>query len=100
MIPFDPSQAKNGAVLRGIDPASLQSNRAELEESRVEDQRQLIATGTPRHTLILVNCQGIILQGNHGARAAAEAGTPVDVRVLDFPHPSYGPILSLPIVKR
>jgi hypothetical protein len=100
MTPFDPTQARHGVVLRGIDPASLQSNRPELEQSRLEDQRHLIATGTPRHTLIQVNCEGIILQGNHGARAAAEAGIAIDVRVLDFPHPSYGPILSIPIVKR
>ena len=100
MTPFDPTQAKHGIVLKGIDPASLQSNRAELEESRLEDQRQLIAPGTPRYTLIQVNCQGIILQGNHGARAAAEAGIAIDIQVLDFPHPTYGPILSIPIIKR
>jgi hypothetical protein len=100
MTPFDPSLAKHGIVLRGVDPATLFANKPELEESRLEDQRQLIATGTPRYTLIQVNRQGIILQGNHGARAAAEAGVAIDVRVLDFPHPSFGPILTLPIVKR
>ena len=100
MIPFDPAQAKHGIVLRGIDPATLQANRAELVEWRAKDQRQLIATGTARHTLIQVNCQGIILQGNHGARAAAEAGVAIDVQVVDLPYPSYGPIMSVAIVKR
>jgi hypothetical protein len=99
MIPFDPSQAKHGVILRGIDPASLLSNKTVLEEWRINLQRQLIATGIRRHTLIQVNLDGIIIQGNHGARAAAEAGVPIEVRVIDLPHPSTGPILSIPIVK-
>ena len=100
MVPFDPSQAKHGVILRGIDPATFEANRPELEESRLTTQRQLIANGIKRWTMIEVNCQGVILQGNHGVRAAAEAGVPIDVIVLDLPHPTFGPILNIPVVKR
>jgi hypothetical protein len=99
MIPFDPKQARHGIVLHGIDPATLRSNKTELEQWRVELQRQLIADGIKRHSLIQVNCEGIILEGNHGARAAADAGVPVNVQVIDLPHPSTGSILDIPIVK-
>ena len=47
--------------------------------------------------MIEVSREGVIISGNHGARAAAEAGIPVDVLVIDFPHISHGPILSIPV---
>ena len=100
MKPFDSSQAQHGVVLHGIDPATLQSNRPELELSRLQLQHQLIASGQRRRTLIQVNRDGIIIQGNHGARAAAEMGLPIDVIVVDLPYPTCGPILSIPVVNR
>ena len=99
MTPFDPVQAKHRVVLQGIDAATLRSNKTFLEEWRLELQRQLIANGIKRSSLIKVNCQGIILEGNHGARVAAEMGVPVEVLVVDMPHPTTGPILQVPVVK-
>ena len=97
---FDPAQAKVGAVLIGIDPSSLLSNRDELELSRLDIQRQLIASGIKRHTMIQVNLQGVIVQGNHGARAAAERGLPIDIIIVDLPYPNFGPILQIPVANR
>jgi phenylacetate-coenzyme A ligase PaaK-like adenylate-forming protein len=100
MQPFDPAKAIPGTVLQGIDPSTLLSNRDELEEWRLDIQRQLISAGVKRHTMIQVNTEGVIISGNHGARAAAERGMAIDVQVLDIPHPHCGPILSIPIVHR
>jgi hypothetical protein len=100
MTPFDPRNAQSGAILYDIDPASLQANRPELERSRLETQRQLIAAGIRRYSMIQVNCVGVVLNGNHGARAAAEVGVAIDVFVTDLPHLAYGPILQIPVVNR
>jgi hypothetical protein len=100
MTPFDPKLAVAGAILRGIDASTLFAGREPLIQWRIADQHQLIATNTPRWDMIQVSCQGVIIAGNHGARAAAEAGVPVDVVVIDFPQPSCGPILSVPVIPR
>lgn len=100
MRAFDPKQAVKGTVLTGIDPATLQSNREELDQSRIDTQRDLIRRGIRRQTLIQVNLDGVIIQGNHGARAAAEAGVAIDVEVIDLPHPHWGPILNIPVAPR
>jgi hypothetical protein len=101
MSPFDSAQARPSTILRGIDPSSLLAGRDELELKRLEVQRRLLVAGAKRHTLITVNLSGVIIDGNHGAFAAAEAATQVDVQVMDFPfQPSFGPIMRLPIANR
>jgi hypothetical protein len=100
MRAFDPKQAVKGTVLSGIDPSTLLSNRDELEQSRIDRQRDLIRRGIPRQTMIQVNLDGVIIQGNHGARAAAEVGVAIDVEVIDLPHPHWGPILGIAVVRR
>jgi hypothetical protein len=101
MTPFDSAQARPGMILRGIDPASLLAGRDELELTRLEVQRKLIATGIKRQSFITVNLSGVIIDGNHGAFAAAEAGSEVELEIMDFPfQPSFGPITQLPIAKR
>jgi hypothetical protein len=100
MQPFEPAKATPGTVMVGVDPSTLLANRDELELSRLQLQRRLIAAGRKRNTMIEVNRDGVIIQGNHGARAAAEAGIAVDVLVVNCPHPHFGPILSIPVVNR
>src|SRR5438105_5847602 len=97
MIPFDPAKAVPRSILRNIDPATLFAGHEPLERWRIDRQLQLIATGQSRWDMIVVNTQGVILSGNHGARAAAEKGVPVDVFVKDFPLPSCGRILDVAI---
>jgi hypothetical protein len=86
--------------MAGVDPATLLANRDELESSRLQLQRQLIAAGRKRNTMIEVNRDGVIIQGNHGARAAAEMGVSVDILIVSCPHPNFGLILSIPVVSR
>src|SRR5687767_799695 len=101
MIPFDSAQARPGMILRGIDPASLLAGRDELELTRLQIQRNLIVAGTKRYSLITVNLSGVIIDGNHGVFAAAEANTEVEVLLKGFPfQSSFGPINQLPIAKR
>src|SRR2546425_11570620 len=95
MIPFEPGKAIPGTILRGIDASSLFAGHEPLERSRIDHQHKLIATRQARWDMIEVNTHGVILSGNHGARAAAEAGVSVDVLVVDFPLPSCGPILDV-----
>jgi hypothetical protein len=98
MKAFDRGDAIPGAVLLGIDPSTLLANRPELVKSRLDVQRNLIRLGITRYTMIQVNCEGVIISGNHGARAAAEARVAVDIAIVDFPHPNFGPIAFIPIV--
>jgi hypothetical protein len=95
MIRFDPAKAVPGTILRGIDASTLLAGREPLQRSRINDQHELIAKKITRFDIIEVNTAGVILSGNHGARAAAEAGVPVDVLVSNLPLPSCGPILDV-----
>ena len=94
MIPFDPAKAIPGTILRGINPATLFAGHEPLEQWRIDRQHRLIAAGHARFDMIEVNTKGVILSGNHGARAAAEANVSVDVFVKDLPLPPCGPILD------
>ena len=96
--PFPPD-AKPGQSLQNIDPNTLQAGRADLVGGKLATQRQLIQQGVPRTTPIQVTPSGIIWDGNHGAAAAAKAGAPVNVQVIEPPFsiPSKGPVTKLPI---
>jgi len=98
MSQFDPAFAVPGQVQHDIDASSLHSSKDALEQWRIDLQHQLIATQTLRWDIIQVNCAGVILAGHHGARAAAEAGVPIDVRIVDLPMPSRGLILTIRVV--
>ena len=100
MIPFDPALAIPGTLLRDVEAASLFAGRDLLEQWRIDDQHDLLATNTSRWDMIEVNRDGVILTGHHGARAAAEWGLPVDVFIRDMPMPSQGPILTIPVLPR
>jgi hypothetical protein len=94
MKPFDPAHAIPGTILRGIDPSTLFAGREPLQRSRINDQHRLIATGQTRFDMIEVTATGVVVSGNHGTRAAAEANVPIDVLVVALPLPSCGPILD------
>jgi hypothetical protein len=98
MRAFNPAVAVPGTVLLNIDAASLHSSKEVLEQWRIDLQLELLAARVRRWDIIEVNRQGVILAGHHGARAAAEAGLPVDVLVRDLPIPSHGLILTIPVV--
>ena len=98
MVPFGSRNAIPGKVLRGIDASTLFDGLEPLKRGRIDDQLKLIATNQTRWDMIEISIQGVILSGNHGARAAAEADVPIDVLVRDFYLPSCGPILSVTVI--
>ena len=96
--PF-PANARPGQILGNIDPNTLQAGRVDLEAGRLAQQQQLIQQGITRNTPIEVTPGGVIWDGNHAARAAAQAGVPVTVKVIipPGPLPPGGPVTKLPV---
>lgn len=96
-VPFDSSLAIPGAVLRGIDPASLQAGNRRFERWRLEIQFRLRQQGIARHTMITVSMNGIVYDGNHAVRVAIDRGESVDIVITDEPTIGYGSIMDIPI---
>ena len=82
----NPITAKPGQM-QTIDPASVKAGeQTALKEGRIATQKSLIETGTPRTDgPPMVNEQGVVVQGHHHLRAAAEMGRSVDVKVVHAP---------------
>jgi hypothetical protein len=94
----NPVTASAGEVQRGVDPARLRPSRADLIRARFEFQRSLLRSGRPRFTMIQVNREGVIVDGHHAVRAAAEEARPVDVTVSPLPVVAISvSILDLPV---
>jgi hypothetical protein len=64
-----------------IDPRTLRPGRTDLSATRLRFQRQLLLSGQPRFTPILVSPEGVIIDGHHAVRAAAEEGRLIDVMI-------------------
>jgi hypothetical protein len=81
-----------------VDPTRLLPSRPDLDQKRIEVQRLLIRSGQLRWTPIRVTKGGIIFDGHHMVRAAAEEGTLVDVVVVANAEVPIGVgILDLPV---
>lgn len=100
----DPAGWKNpitvapGLVQTGVDPKSLRPSRRDLSTVRLEFQRRLLLSGVARFTPIQSSPEGVIIDGHHAVRAAAEEGRTIDVKVASFVAPAEGDsILDLPI---
>src|SRR4051812_21815955 len=94
----NPIIAGPGNVQSGIDPAQLRPARADLLRTRVEFQRSLIRGKRPRITPIQVSEQGVIIDGHHYARAAAEEGRLIEVLVTALSAvPKADSVLDLPL---
>ena len=93
-----PITARPGQVQVGVDACSLLPSRIDLEQARLDVQAALRQTGTPRSTPILVTIEGVIWDGHHAVRLAAENGETIDVRVVALLGPPSGlTILQLPV---
>src|SRR5438105_13873534 len=73
-----------GQIQKAIDPRTLLPSRRTLDRNRLEAQRSLLVAGMPRLTPILVTREGVIWDGHHAVRAAAEESRLVGVQVV--PH--------------
>jgi hypothetical protein len=95
----NPITVAAGQFQVGMDPLSLLPSRNELHRARLGFQRRLVQLGTPRLTPIQVTTEGVIFDGHHAVRVAAENGTLIEVKVIDFPVPATADsILDLPVV--
>lgn len=94
----NPITAQPGQLQPDIDPASLRPPRSDLIRSRLEFQRNLIRTNKTRYTPIQVSQDGVIIDGHHYARAAAEEGQLVEALVSGlFAAPVASSVLELPL---
>jgi hypothetical protein len=95
---YNPIVAAVGQVQAGVDPSLLLPSRYDLDRQRLDAQTQLLLAGLPRRTPIQVTSEGVIWDGHHGARAAAELGLTVDVVVVAHQQPPSGStLLQLPV---
>src|SRR5437899_1839012 len=94
----NPITATPGQMQGGIDPRQLLPARRDLIRTRLEFQWALLRSGRQRFTPIQVTPDGVIRDGHHAVRAAAEEGATVDVLVVnDRVSPSGPDILALPV---
>src|SRR5437588_6379860 len=73
----NPITVAPGQVQTGVDARLLLPGRHDLERVRLEFQRSLQQSGRRRYTPIKVTRGGVIWDGHHAVRAAAEAGLPL-----------------------
>jgi hypothetical protein len=94
----NPITVQPGQMQKGVEARLLLPSRPDLIRRRLEHQRLLLLGGYQRFTPIQVTAQGVIHDGHHGARAAAERGITVDVLVVAESVPPVGLwILDLPV---
>lgn len=73
-----------------VSPGELLPSRRDLWQTRLDRQLQLIQAGMVRWTPILVTLEGVIIDGHHAVRAAADFGMNVDVAVKNLSARSIG----------
>ena len=94
----NPIAAFLGQVQQGVDAAQLPPSRGDLSRLRLAQQQQLYQSKTARHTPIQVTTDGVIWDGHHAVRVAAEQGAMVDLLVVPAVVPPSGlTILQLPV---
>ena len=92
----NPISVPPGQSQRNVDPLRLLPSRPDLSRVRLDIQRALLDAGIARHTAIEVTTDGVIWDGHHAVRAAADKGTKVTVRVVNQTiAPTAGSILDL-----
>ena len=81
-----------------VDPKVLLPSRPDLRCSRQETQRRLLLDGVARYTPVKATSAGVIFDGHHIVRAAAEEGMLIDVSIIGIAQAPVGEvILDLPV---
>ena len=94
----NPIQVSVGQMQSGITALSLLPSRGDLSQVRLDHQRMLRRTRIARHTPIQVTVAGVIWDGHHAVRVAAEEGHTVEVLVVRVVEAWSGlTILQLPV---
>lgn len=87
-----------GQIQNDVDARLLLPSRSDLIQIRLDFQRDLRPTGVQRSTPIQVTIQGVIWDGHHAVRVAAELGESIDVLIVNaVVAPSGLTILQLPV---
>src|SRR5579863_7575947 len=77
-----PITAPPGQIQSNVNPLQLLPSRADLAHSRLDIQQGLLHTGIERAAPIEVTPDGVIWDGHHAVRVAAEKGMLVKVKVV------------------
>jgi hypothetical protein len=81
-----------------VNPLLLLPSRQDLSQVRLDIQRELMDAGSDRFTVIQVTVDGVIWDGHHAIRVAAERGAEVTVQVVNHrANPAAASILDLPV---
>lgn len=78
----NPITALPGQFQADVNPLDLLPSWADLSQSRLDAQQKLLDTGIARATPIEVTPDGVIWDGHHAVRVAAENGKLVGVKVV------------------
>jgi hypothetical protein len=93
-----PITSSPGQLQLHVDPLSLLPSRPDLSQVRLDTQRALVDAGIQRHTPVQVTLEGVIWDGHHAARVAAEKQLLVVVKVVtEQLAPTADSILDLPV---
>src|SRR5262249_55432996 len=94
----NPITVQAGQIQPDVNPVTLLPSRKKLSQVRLDIQKALIDAGTKRHTPIQVTADGVIWDGHHTVRIAAEVGILVSVKVVNQKaNPTAASILHLPV---
>jgi hypothetical protein len=80
---MNPITAPPGQIQTNVDPLLLMPSRHDLLQVRLDMQQALMDAGTQRYTPIEVSPDGVIWDGHHAVRIAAERGVLVTVKVVN-----------------
>jgi hypothetical protein len=93
-----PITALPGQYQSNVHPLSLLPSRTDLSQVRLDMQKMLLDAGCGRHTPIQVTTDGVIWDGHHAIRVAAEKGIEVTVKVVQQKLiPTASSIMDLPV---
>jgi hypothetical protein len=85
-----------GQFQSNVDPVTLLPSRLDLSQVRLDIQKALVDAGTERSTPIQVTLDGVIWDGHHAVRIAAESGIVLTVQVVNQRvNPTAGSIMDL-----
>jgi hypothetical protein len=93
-----PITAQPGHLQANVDPMLVLPSRADLSRVRLDMQQALLDAGIDRSTPIEVTPDGVIWDGHHAVRIAAEKGMPIIVKIVNVRvDPTASSIMDLPV---
>jgi len=94
----NPIKSPPGQLQSNLDPLQLLPSRIDLSQVRLDMQRALSDAGIERNTPIEVTPDGVVWDGHHAVRIAAEKRSLVTVKVVNAKvNPKASSIMVLPV---